>query len=93
MCIRDSNRPYYDSDKLAAALERSVVRQLVALLQWRTANHEVFGGEFELLDSTGTELALRWTGEGQRLEARIDFAELSFTVDLNGTRITSPQDF
>ena len=90
---RDINRPYYDSDKLAAALERSVVRQLVALLQWRTANHEVFGGEFELLDSTGTELALRWTGEGQRLEARIDFAELSFTVDLNGTRITSPQDF
>ena len=90
---RDINRPYYDSETLAAALERPVVRQLVALLRWRTTNSEVFGGEFELLDSTGTELVLSWTSDDQRLHATIDFAELSFTIDLNGTIIASPEEF
>ena len=90
---RDINRPYYDSETLAAALERPVVRQLVALLRWRTTNSEVFGGDFEILDSAGTELVLSWTSDDQRLHATIDFAELSFTIDLNGTIIASPEEF
>ncbi len=84
---RDINRPYYDRAELDAALARPVVRRLIDLLRWRTARSDLFDGEFELLDGPPTDLGLRWTGGGHRLEARIDVAARTHRIDVDGVAV------
>jgi len=90
---RDINRPYYDAASLAAALDRQVVRDTLALLRWRTRHGHLFDGTFELLDSPGNELALRWRTDDTTLEARLDVAERTFRVTVGDAVYETPGDF
>ena len=90
---RDINRPYYDEQRLAAALARPVVRDTLALLRWRCANHALFDGEFELLDAPANELALRWSAAERELEARIDVAASTFRLETGGVVVDSAVGF
>ena len=90
---RDINRPYYDEASLAAALDREVVRDTLALLRWRTANHELFEGECGLLDTPSHVFGLRWTAGVRVLEASVDVAARTFRVELDGVVVDSPAGF
>ncbi len=90
---RDINRPYLDrDDRLVMALERPVVGDLLALLAWRTRHDELFGGEFELLESPAGILAVHWTLGDRQLDVSIDVGERSFELTLDGRTATSAAD-
>ncbi len=78
---REINRHRYTPDEIGAALARPVVRSLLDLLRWRTSE-PAFDGEFELLDSSEHELAVRWTGERSRVERIIDLRTATVTDPL-----------
>lgn len=90
---RDINRPYYQPTDLHAAIDRPIVRELLALVRWRNAHSDVFDGQFELLDCGPTELALRWSSAQHVLEAHLDAATRQFRVDLDGETFRAASDF
>lgn len=89
---RDINRPYYDGRRRRAALDRPVVKDTLRLLRWRTAEDQLFGGDFELLASDPDRLALCWSCRGHRLEAFFDLADRSFRIELDGRSASTMQD-
>lgn len=68
---RDVNRHRYSPAEVHAALERPVVRRLVELLRWRSAE-PAFTGDFELLDSGDHVFAVRWSSETSTITASVD---------------------
>ncbi|MDP9082583.1 MAG: sucrose phosphorylase [Pseudomonadota bacterium] len=67
---RDINRHYFSRAEFDAALERPVVKDLLALIRLRNT-HPAFEGVFRLLDSPADVLALRWSSEEKFAELRI----------------------
>lgn len=81
---RDINRPYYTPAKIAAALQRPVVQDLLALIRFRN-RHPAFNGSFTLLDTDEHTLGLRWEQGADWAQLQINFSagdyELSYTDD------------
>lgn len=77
---RDVNRHRYTPDEIGAALDRPVVRRLLAMLRWRAAE-PAFAGSFELLDTPDHELGIRWTSPSSTITSVIDLR----TGDIEGT--------
>lgn len=77
---RDINRHHYRPDEIEAALDRSVVRRLLALLRWR-ATEPAFDGSFELLDSPASALAVRWSSERSTISIEVDLETAAVTID------------
>ncbi len=69
---RDINRHYFLPAEIDAALERPVVKDLLALIRLRNT-HPAFEGDFCLLDSPPDVLALRWSYGQEFAELRIHF--------------------
>ena len=77
---RDINRHHYTPAELQAALERPVVRALLALIRFRNS-HPAFDGAFALGEDDGPgRLTLRWTADDERAELSVDLASAAFTV-------------
>ncbi len=58
---RDVNRHHYSRAEIDEALQRPVVRGLLALLRWRATQTVFDHGVFELLDADDHQLSLRWS--------------------------------
>jgi sucrose phosphorylase len=56
---RDINRHHYTPEEIQSACHKPVVQALFKLIRLRN-QHPAFQGEFDLLESTETELRLRW---------------------------------
>ena len=85
---RDINRHHYSPGEVDAAVDRPVVRRLLALLRWRRAEAARFDGEFSV-GGDDRQLVLGWSDAERSLEARIDLAAATFELELNdpsGTR-------
>jgi sucrose phosphorylase len=98
MVGRDINRHVYVADEVTEALERPVVRSLLAMLRWRT-RCDAFDGSFRLRDAGPGELAVRWSNPGgsvEHLDVVIDLASATFEVTEAGPggvrTITSASD-
>ena len=77
---RDVNRHHYTLAELEAALERPVVRALLALIRFRNT-HPAFSGSFSLgADDDPGRLTLRWTADDGQAELAADLASAAFTV-------------
>ncbi|MGA7272465.1 MAG: sucrose phosphorylase, partial [Acidimicrobiia bacterium] len=76
---RDINRPYVTRDQVEQALDKSVVRRLLALIRFRNT-HPAFAGEFRLGEGPCNELRLGWEGERGSIEARIDLSQATFDL-------------
>jgi sucrose phosphorylase len=76
---RDINRHKFDSGEIVAALERPVVRDLMALIRLRNA-HPAFAGVFELVQTPEELLRLRWSKGAEQVELQVDFAQRCWTV-------------
>jgi sucrose phosphorylase len=76
---RDVNRHYYTAAEVDAALERPVVRDLMAMLRWR-AHDPAFDGHFELIDSPVGTLRMRWTNGKAVADRSVDLQTAEITV-------------
>ncbi len=77
---RDINRHRYSTEEVERALARPVVREILGLLELR-ASHPAFDGEFELLPAQHHQLVVRWAHGEHRLDATLDFAAGTYTID------------
>jgi sucrose phosphorylase len=68
---RDINRHRYSPGEVAAALDRPVVAQLLALIRLRN-EHPAFGGVFALQDSPPDRLVMRWQQGADSAELQAD---------------------
>jgi sucrose phosphorylase len=76
---RDINRHYYQPAEINDALQRPVVKDLIALIRLRN-QHAAFSGTFMAVSPDDRALTMRWQHGGDVAELRIDFATLSFEV-------------
>ena len=89
---RDINRPYHSSESLEVELERPVVRSLLHLLRWRTSESALFDGAFTVGDTAPERLVMRWEREKRWAELRVDLADRTYEVDVDGVVVTSVDD-
>ncbi len=76
---RDINRHRFTRAEVDAALQKPIVKDLLALIRLRNA-HPAFGGSFALLDSGAQALAMQWTSGATHLRLRVNLAEPSFEL-------------
>jgi sucrose phosphorylase len=76
---RDINRHHYTRTQVDAALEDTVVADLIALIRLRN-EHPAFGGEFQLLPTGDQALGMRW-------QKGNDWAELKLTLSSRDYRL------
>ncbi len=76
---RDINRHYYDQAEIHSALQRPVVRDLIALIRLRN-QHAAFAGAFSTESADDQHLTMRWHNAAQVAELRINFASLAFEI-------------
>ena len=89
---RDINRPYHSSESLEVELERPVVRSLLHLLRWRASESALFDGAFAVGDTAPDHLVMRWEREGRWAELRVDLADRTYEVDVDGVMVTAVDD-
>ncbi len=81
---RNINRPFYTPADIAAALQRPVVQDLLALIRFRNS-HPAFNGSFTLFNTEDHILGLRWELGADWAQLQINFSdgtyELSYTDD------------
>ena len=82
---RDINRHYYSPAEVAEAVQRPVVQSLLAALRLRNT-HPAFDGDWETLEGTDDELAMRWTHDAEVAELHVDARVRTFrlTVTVRG---------
>ena len=76
---RDINRPFVSTEEIACALERPVVRRLMALARFRNT-HPAFSGTFHVQPSDDHELRVRWVDDMATLDATINVASCTFSI-------------
>lgn len=76
---RDVNRHHYGAAEIASALQRPVVRRLLALIRFRNA-HPAFGGTFSH-DGGRERLILEWVNGTERVALLADLNDATYTVE------------
>lgn len=76
---RDINRHYYSPDELETAISKPVVQELFALIRLRNTL-PVFGGEFNVEDSSTTQLVLSWSQDDKHASLTVDLTERTATI-------------
>ena len=78
---RDINRPFFTLGEIQSALERPVVRRLIALARFRNT-HPAFSGTFHIRPSDDHELRIRWITDDARIDAVLDITTCTFELQL-----------
>ena len=76
---RDINRHYFGRDEIERELQRPVVKSLLDLIRLRNS-HPAFGGEFALLPSDDSSLAMRWTAGAHFANLSVNLGTLGYEV-------------
>ncbi len=80
---RDINRHYYSRDEIEVAMQRPVVRNLIALMKFRNA-HPVFqSGVFSCPETAPGKVQLNWTTDNASLELSVDLNDQTFCLQEN----------
>ncbi|MCP3975725.1 MAG: sucrose phosphorylase [bacterium] len=77
---RDINRPYYSMAQIDAALQRPVVRRLMALARFRNT-HSAFEGTCTIETGAPHELLITRKTDSASIEARISFRDATFRLE------------
>lgn len=70
---RDINRHYYSHAELEGRLEAPVVQSLLDLIRFRNA-HPAFGGDFQVLSSSSSSIAMEWRKQSDWARLDVDLA-------------------
>lgn len=87
------NRKNYTEEELAAAFARPLVRDIVALLRFRSS-HPAFGGTLTLGDTDDARLSLVWANGGGEARMEADLRDYTFSITAKGpggTRLVMAQ--
>ena len=85
---RDINRPYLDAAKIDEALNKPIVKGLIALIKIRN-EHPAFAGEFTA-QGGGSVCCLMWKLEQQSISLSIDFtSRTALITQVNGAQETT----
>jgi sucrose phosphorylase len=81
---RDINRHYYDQNEIENQLNKTVVQNLISLINFRN-KHPAFKGKFSLIESLDETLKIVWSGQGCKLfiEIFLDIKEFSIVSIIN----------
>jgi sucrose phosphorylase len=85
---RDINRHYYTREEIDAALPRTVVADLLALIRLRN-EHPAFQGTFELLPSGNEALELCWRNGVAQARLRVDLATSEHVLQFTDSPATA----
>ncbi len=87
---RNINRHYFSRPEIEAALEQTVVLDLLALIRLRNT-HPAFTGRFRLLESAPAALALHWSQGAEFATLRVNLVsaahELTFSSSAGPARL------
>jgi sucrose phosphorylase len=79
---REINRHNFSLDEIDQAVQKKVVQRLLKLIRFRN-EYPAFNGDFSVLDSTDSELALAWQKADKLCQLRVDLktgqAEIVYT--------------
>lgn len=85
---RDINRHYYQAGEIETALQKPVVKELLALIKLRNS-HPAFNGKMTLEESDEHKLKMRWRAvvddAPHEAELSVDFAALSYQITASAT--------
>ena len=76
---RDINRHHYTSAEVAAALQKPVVKRLLALIRFRN-RHPAFSGTMQVADSGDTTLHVAWHSGAHYARLVVDFAAMTHEI-------------
>jgi sucrose phosphorylase len=76
---RELNRHNFSMDEMRFAATRNVVRRLVDLIRFRNT-HAGFDGTFELLESAGETVAMRWSNDDEVCTLNADLRRKTVTI-------------
>ena len=76
---RDINRHYFQPDEINLALKKPVVKDLLALIEFRNS-HPAFNGQMTLLETSEKELTMRWRAGEHEAELKVDFSALNYRI-------------
>ena len=80
---RDINRHHYSRAEIDLALDKPVVRSLIALIRARNT-HPAFGGQFRIeADAAEARLTLSWALGEHTAQLRVDFAAADYSVEFS----------
>ncbi|QTN26654.1 sucrose phosphorylase [Rhodoferax sp. AJA081-3] len=88
---RDINRQRFGADEIAQALEKPVVKDLLALIHLRNTCN-AFNGTFEMLRSSEETLHLLWTHADARAELFVNLRDLDYRLTFTGQHPNSVRD-
>ena len=88
---RDINRHYYAPAEIQAALDKPVVRKLLALIRLRNS-HPAFQGEFDMPDCGETALSLVWRKGKEFARLHIDFTNAGYLLEVTDNGSTTRID-
>lgn len=87
---RDINRHYYQPGEVETALQKPVVKDLLALIKLRNS-HPAFGGRMTLQETDERELKMCWRatidGVSHEAELQVDFVALSYHIAVRETEV------
>jgi sucrose phosphorylase len=87
---REINRHHYQPGEVETALQKPVVKDLLALIKLRNA-HPAFGGEMITKETAEHELVMCWRAEvdgvAHEVELNVDFATLSYRIDTRESKL------
>lgn len=86
---RDINRTHHDAGSLSAAFDRPIVRSLVRLLRWRTAQQSIFDGTFTAASPSPDRLVMTWRGPAGEAELAVDLTARTYSVTAGGVTVSS----
>ena len=76
---RDINRHFYTPNEVDQAIERPVVQSLFALIRFRN-DHPAFNGSFSMLETSDSQIALRWDSGIHWAMLQVDLAAGSYSI-------------
>lgn len=85
---RDINRQHFTPEQIDEQLRLPVVQHLMQLIRLRNS-HPAFGGSFEMLPGTDSQLALQWSQGSARALFTMDLATRCAHLELTDTIIPS----
>jgi sucrose phosphorylase len=82
---RDINRHYYSVEEIDLAIQRPVVQELFELIRFRN-HHPAFQGEFSLVETPDSRMALRWEKGADWAMLEVDFASGDYSISNSPVR-------
>jgi len=79
---REINRHNYSEEEVGQEVQRTVVKRLIELIQFRNT-HPAFNGVFQVVESDNTSLILTWHNQGDFATLTIDLTKMTGEILFN----------